>query len=83
MTYISSEFILTRALAYLRTAGVPMTRQFEGELLRLIGEALADPGDETMGYVMERLPKRFPLTSLPAIKAVPPMQRGSVGYPSL
>ncbi len=83
MNYVSSEFILARALAYLRTAGIQITRQFERELLRLIEEALADPNEDTMRYVMEGLSQRFPLPQLPVIQAAPPIQRSSVGHPSL
>jgi hypothetical protein len=83
MNAVSSELILSRTMAYLRAAELVTTREIEREALRLVEEALSDPGDDPMDYVMTRLAHRFRLPRLPAVAAAPPIHRGTIGYPNV
>ncbi|MGR9107858.1 MAG: hypothetical protein ACU843_13095 [Gammaproteobacteria bacterium] len=82
MTFVSSETVLTRALAYLNAAGIQTNREIELEVLHLVEEALADPEVDTMRFVMETLPYRIATHRLKVFPAVPPIHRSSIGYPN-
>lgn len=75
-----SQEVLARVLAYLRALGLEENRDISRDALQLVQEAFASDSNDLYAYVMERLPQRFSLPDVPLPRAMPPVQRGSIGY---
>jgi hypothetical protein len=84
---------LARALDYLQSRGVPLTREVTLAVLQLIATALAEDiatedaaalasrGQERLiARVMEALPLRFQFSEIPLPRPFPPIVRASIGY---
>jgi hypothetical protein len=84
---------LARALDYLQSRGVPLTREVTLAVLQLIATALAEDiatedaaalassGQERLiARVMEALPLCFQFSEIPLPRPFPPIVRASIGY---
>lgn len=96
MTQTLSQEALARALDYLQSYGVPLTREVTLTVLQLIATALAEntAADDLLqlinesasskqpliAQVMEALPAHFPLPEISLPQTSPPIARTSIGY---
>jgi hypothetical protein len=77
-----SELALSRAHAYLRLHGVPLSREVILEVLALVRELLEQDEDDArvLAGLLERLRERFLLPEQVIPPVCPPLCRGSIHY---
>lgn len=80
MVYHEVEETLSRALTYLRLAGVTVTPEVARRVLRLVDSALEDGEQRLLARVMERLPDTFSLPEEDLPPQTPPLHHASVHY---
>jgi hypothetical protein len=80
MTQTIAEQALTRVLFYLASCGLELTNDVCIQALQLVQEALTTNPEQPMSGVMDQLQKHFELPAVELAQAVPPINRGSIGY---
>ena len=91
MTAQILQRVVVRASAYLAESGVKMNRSQSRRLLEMLDDALVATASEDeagaidepnlLAWVMDRLPAYFPPETETIPAPVPPLLRGSIGYP--
>lgn len=74
------EQALDRVLAYLEWSGIPLTDSVCLAALKLVESVLAEPAEDPLAAVMDRLPEHFQLPHGARPPLAPPLKRGSIGY---
>lgn len=81
MPEIPCQQALERVLTYLRNDGVELCAETCQQVLRLVGESLADgDGPDLPARCIDRLPDYFDLDGMDIPASGPPLERGHIGY---
>ena len=76
-----SEYALSVAISYLKSRRVDFNLELRQAVLSIVSDCLkAESSSEMMSTLIDELDRRFSHQLPPAAEAMPPLNRGSIGY---